>query len=706
MKNKSLSFSLSWKIFLAVVVCITLTSILSIFNASKTTRETFQANTKEYTKTISTHLLNLNSVLMQQLRSYTILDQVGRSSFDPYEIQEMLIDYSGGRYKWFKTIGYVQYSTGNVYFDDGTVYNVESTSWFNVMKNQRTAGKGRQFYGDAFGTNFEDAMYPICKDAEPKDENGFCYGFFVGYVPINYMNSFVEKLKGGAVDSELGYCFLTNDSYKYLCHPNKELILKRTLLTDAYTEVDEKLLSFINSPNKKGVINGKIKIKEKEYTAYTSPIAGTAWTVSIAIPDSTIDSSSNVLEKTLGGLNFLAVFVIISILFVLCFVSFKPLKKLNNEMIKIASGDIDLTKRLPSTKMNEIGRVTENFNQFIGNLQGTMTDISNSKDTLTKANDEVNRDLSLTQDSIEEMESSVNEVSIQISNQSSAIQSTNDELETLSKKIENLGDVVNTQNVCVEEASTAVEEMIGNIKAVSQSTENMSRSFMEMSNLSVKGNETSMRIRSGIEEIASQSEVLGDANKIIADIAAQTNLLAMNAAIEAAHAGDVGKGFAVVADEIRKLSENSAKQSKNIKEQIDKIVALIEKVVSATAEAQVVNQDSAKKMNDTSELVLLIKNAMDEQSAGSQQVLESLNEMKNSSLEVSDAEHKMQESRRTLESITKSLRESSVLSETAVSKATKATRDVSSLKRNLLASTKTVNDSISQISYKINGFKY
>ncbi|MDR2470766.1 MAG: methyl-accepting chemotaxis protein, partial [Treponema sp.] len=193
-----------------------------------------------------------------------------------------------------------------------------------------------------------------------------------------------------------------------------------------------------------------------------------------------------------------------------------------------------------------------------------------------------------------------------------------------------LNSQVERQTASVSRSSSAIEEMLANVQSVTQTLVRNAENVRELAAASEAGHASLNEVSGNIEAIARESAGLLEINAVMQNIASQTNLLSMNAAIEAAHAGESGKGFAVVADEIRKLAENSGRQSKTIsqvlkgiKESIDKITGSINTVLE---HFQAINE----KIQVVSDQEEHIRNAMEEQAQGSQQILEamgSLNEI-------------------------------------------------------------------------------
>ena len=372
-------------------------------------------------------------------------------------------------------------------------------------------------------------------------------------------------------------------------------------------------------------------------------VPGTTWTVFAVAPYDIYFATLHKIQRVLTWISVLTIILSTVLIVVLVRLLIKPLKTVKASIETIASGNADLTQRIPEATNDEIGDVVKGFNSFVEKLQGIVTSLQKSKDNLTLVDTDLQASTQDTSASITEIIANIESVNNQIVSQSNSVNETAGAVNQISSNIESLERMIESQAACVTEASAAVEQMIGNINSVNTSVGKMITSFTTLQKHSSEGFATQNNANEKIMRIDEQSKMLQDANTAIASIAEQTNLLAMNAAIEAAHAGEAGKGFAVVADEIRKLSETSTDQSKTIGTELQKISETIQDVVDVSNETNTAFAAIEHSIAETSQIIEQIKGAMEEQQIGSKQIIEALQSMNNSTSEVHSASAEMTE---------------------------------------------------------------
>ncbi len=315
----------------------------------------------------------------------------------------------------------------------------------------------------------------------------------------------------------------------------------------------------------------------------------------------------------------------------------------------IASGD--LTHAIDEQyrrRADEMGTLSLSLERMRSDLSGSVRDIRDSVQVIQDLGRGLSASAVQTAAAVSQIQATMDSIGSRVVTQSASVTETSATINQIIQAIDALNAEIEGQSESVTQSSAAIEQMIGSIRSVSQSVLHLGEAFGTLLSASGDGKKKVTVVTSLVKTIAMQSEKLFEANKAMTDIADRTNLLAMNAAIEAAHAGTAGKGFAVVAGEIRRLAESSGQRSKEITRDVRSIKTTIDSVVDSSEAAE---RSFGQILGQIESLVALeeeIKRAMSEQDEGSKEILDALGQISEITQRVRSGSSEMLEGSRSI----------------------------------------------------------
>jgi methyl-accepting chemotaxis protein len=365
---------------------------------------------------------------------------------------------------------------------------------------------------------------------------------------------------------------------------------------------------------------------DKDIFIYSSVIPNTGWILVSTIPSSVIfkDINTLIIRLVILSIAMLAAVVFVLIFFVAGKIS-SPIKAIYSALEKVKDGD--LTVQVAVKSQDEIGELSGFFNMTMEKIRNLIVAIKGEATNLSNIGGDLASNMQQTAEAVHNITANIEVIKEKVTGQSASVSQAGATMEQVTANIDKLEKNVEAQTESVSRSSSAIEEMLANIENVTQTLGRNAESVQELIKVSDIGRNSLQKVTQDIKEIEQESKGLLEINSVMENIASQTNLLSMNAAIEAAHAGESGKGFAVVAGEIRKLAESASRQSKTISDVLKKIKNSIDTITGSTNTAMEEFQAVDERVRAVSEQETNIHNAMEEQGNGSRQILESISKL-------------------------------------------------------------------------------
>jgi len=543
---------------------------------------------------------------------------------------------------------------GIMFYTDDKTQNVSQTDWF------KSAIKGKYIITEP-AMSPEVRTYISIAAIPMHDLQGKISGVICAYLLGDSLSNLISDIIVG----ETGTAYLISPSGIILGNRRPEILYKSIFTEIAGDEKSDFSIFLKNALLSEVSLVNVSKISNVQHISATSPMRYTGWTLLITAPSAEF-ISENVT-------NLINIFILIAFIqlavamisgFLLARHIVKPINRVILGLKNISQGEGDLTIKLPEDGADETSLLSSYFNKTIFKLKNSIQKVGQGSYGMEEVGSDLEINMLSVSEFVAEITNSIETLQDRFAEQEQSISATASAIEQIIKTLQSLNENIVRQAYIVEESSASFDKMTLSIGVVGGSIKETRESIMNLSAATNDGRSALTIANEISQKIAEASDSLIETGSVIQNIAGQTNLLAMNAAIEAAHAGESGKGFAVVAAEIRKLAEESSTHGKKISVTLKNVTEEIGKLASSASTAVEKFNFIQGYSGDVGTSIESVVHAMQEQEENGKAIWEMIKEInamagevKNNSTEMLSGGKKIIDATSHLDKLTKILRE-------------------------------------------------
>ena len=527
---------------------------------------------------------------------------------------------------------YITDTKGNTYFLDGTSADTADYPYF------KTSIAGKRFFSEPYlDSSINKFIMDISVPIYGEGKN--IIGVLIAAIDGLWLSYQIDDIVVG----KTGYCFIIGTTGTNIAHKDTALVTKQNNSLEK-VKTDSSLVS--NAAFLQRALSENHGIGFYEYRgdsnigAFTK-MQTTGWPIIVKAPSDEFMGAVKTLRTSMIGIGIVILLIALVIVYLVARAMVKPIQTAVTALQNIAQGEGDLTVRLPVTGNDEITDMAEYFNQTIAKIGASIRQVGVNSNTMEEIGDELASNMTETASAVNQISANIDGVKQQAMTQAASVTETAATIEEIVRTIKQLNGSIETQAASVAQSSSSVEEMVANIASIGQTLGKTDEAIKKLTGATGDGKATLVTSNTVTQKIAEESGSLMEASSVIQHIASQTNLLAMNAAIEAAHAGEAGKGFAVVADEIRKLAEESSIQGKTITTTLKMLSGEIESLSASSKTVEAKFNAIFTLAEQVKEMSARLTEAMREQENGSKEVLTAIKSINTVTVEVQAGSEEM-----------------------------------------------------------------